>query len=111
MVDKAAKVTMLQRSPTYVVSRPAVDKIANTLRMLLPKTIAYAITRFKNVQMQRLMYNRSRSKPEKVKAFILNKVRKQLWSQLRYRQTLYPQLQPLGSTVVSGTPTLTYSSL
>ena len=46
MADKAEKVTMLQRSPTYVASRPDQDWIANNLRKVLPDRWAYAITRF-----------------------------------------------------------------
>ena len=48
----AAHVTQLQRTPTYMVSRPARDAIANTLRKFLPEKLAYAITRFKNITMQ-----------------------------------------------------------
>jgi len=78
MADNAASITMLQRSPTYVVSRPAQDKLANALRKILPEKIAYALTRFKNVQMTRIMYERTRKQPEKVKKFILDLVREQL---------------------------------
>ncbi|MFT5693101.1 MAG: monooxygenase [Oceanicoccus sp.] len=78
MADKTASITMLQRSPTYVVSRPAQDKIANTLRKILPEKIAYALTRFKNVQMGRIMYERTRKQPAKVKKFIIDLVREQL---------------------------------
>src|SRR5271168_2557043 len=49
MAETAAHVTMLQRSPTYVVSRPSEDSIANRLRPHLPPSVAYGITRWKNV--------------------------------------------------------------
>lgn len=78
MAESGAQVTMVQRSPTYVVSRPDKDVIANTLRKFLPEKIAYAITRFKNIQAQRFFYHRTRAKPEKVKAKLLDLVRKQL---------------------------------
>jgi monooxygenase len=45
MADKAAHVTMIQRSPTYVVARPDNDAIADALRKFLPSKVAYAITR------------------------------------------------------------------
>ncbi len=48
---------MLQRSPTYVVSRPAEDKIANGLKKLLPAKTAYGLTRWKNVSLQMLFDN------------------------------------------------------
>ncbi len=78
MAANGAKVTMLQRSPTYVVSRPAEDKIANALRKLLPEAWAYALTRFKNVKLGNFFYNRTRSHPEKVKTKFLDMVRKAL---------------------------------
>lgn len=78
MAERGAQVTMVQRSPTYVVSRPDTDVIANTLRKFLPEKVAYAITRFKNIQLQRFFYHRTRTRPEKVKAKLLDLVRKQL---------------------------------
>ena len=78
MTDKAAHVTMLQRSPTYVVSRPAEDKIANTLRKFLPGKLAYGLTRWKNVLMQQAVFRRTRTAPEKVKQRILEMVREEL---------------------------------
>ena len=49
MTDQAAHVTMLQRTPTYVISLPSQDPIANGLRKILPDTWAYALTRKKNI--------------------------------------------------------------
>jgi len=67
MADTAAHVTMLQRTPTWMVSRPAKDKIANTLRKFLPEGLAYKITRAKNIWMQDFTFKVARNKPEKVK--------------------------------------------
>ena len=53
MADDVEHITMLQRSPTYVISRPDKDIIANTLRKFLPEMLAYKITRFKNVACSR----------------------------------------------------------
>ncbi|XOV82612.1 MAG: flavin-containing monooxygenase [bacterium] len=78
MAEQAASVTMLQRSPTYVVSRPDQDSIANTLRKILPEKWAYALTRFKNTQMQNFVYKRSRSAPEKMKRQLIGMVKQAL---------------------------------
>nr|WP_295106978.1 NAD(P)/FAD-dependent oxidoreductase [uncultured Caulobacter sp.] len=78
MARTAAHVTMLQRSPTYVVSRPAEDGVANWLRSKLPAMTAYGITRWKNVLFQMLFFNMARKKPEKVKERLLGMVRDQL---------------------------------
>lgn len=78
MAEGGAQVTMVQRSPTYVVSRPAEDAIANFLRRILPERWAYALTRWKNVTLQGYMYRRTRTTPEKVKRLLLDRVRKHL---------------------------------
>ncbi len=78
MADKAAHVTMLQRSPTYMVSRPGQDKIANSLRKVLPSRIAYGLTRWKNVLLGMYFYNKTRTNPEGVNKFVLDKVEKLL---------------------------------
>ncbi|WP_454714722.1 flavin-containing monooxygenase [Caulobacter segnis] len=78
MTKLAADVTMLQRSPTYVVSRPAEDGMANWLRAKLPAMTAYGITRWKNVLLSMLFFNLARKKPEKTKERLLGLVREQL---------------------------------
>lgn len=78
MADDVEHITMLQRSPTYVISRPEKDIVANTLRKFLPDTLAYRITRFKNVLFQRRVYERTRVAPDKVKKFLIDQVRKSL---------------------------------
>jgi len=78
MAAAADHVTMLQRSPTYVVSLPDRDAIANWLRRWLPERVAYAITRWKNINLQRFFYNRTRTAPDKVKKRLLSMVRKAL---------------------------------
>ena len=78
MADSGAKVTMVQRSPTYVASRPDQDKIANFLRKILPAPIAYSITRFKNTRYQEYLYKQSRKAPKVLKKILLDSVRKHL---------------------------------
>ena len=78
LAAEASHVTMLQRSPTYVVSRPAQDAVSNWLRRLLPDRIAYAITRAKNVRLQRRFYNLTRTAPERVKRKLLRLVKAEL---------------------------------
>lgn len=75
MASKAAHVTMLQRTPTWYVIRPARDGIANFLRKLLPEKLAYRITRFKNVRLQNLVFKRARTQPEQVKEFLTKRIK------------------------------------
>ena len=78
MAKTAAHVVMLQRSPTYMVSRPSEDGIANFLRRHLPSKLAYGITRWKNVLLQMFFFNLARKRPAKVKEKLLDDVRKLL---------------------------------
>lgn len=75
MAKDARHVTMLQRSPTYVVARPAEDAIANRMRRHLPIGLAYGITRWKNVLLGMYFYHLCKRKPERAKALILKGVR------------------------------------
>ncbi|MEP6922572.1 MAG: NAD(P)/FAD-dependent oxidoreductase [bacterium] len=81
MAERAAHVTMLQRSPTYVVSRPAQDKVANQLRRHLPAGAAYALTRWKNVLLGMFFYKLARSRPDVFKWMLAKGVRRQLGEQ------------------------------
>jgi len=78
MARTAAHVTMLQRSPTYVVSRPAEDAFANRLRKWLPAKLAYDIVRWRNVLGQLYFFNFTRKRPALVKQQLIGMVRDQL---------------------------------
>jgi cation diffusion facilitator CzcD-associated flavoprotein CzcO len=69
---------MLQRSPTYVVSRPAEDRFANRLRQILPAGLAYGLVRWRNVLLGLFFFNLARKKPERTKQRILGWVRRHL---------------------------------
>lgn len=70
MAATAAHVTMLQRSPTYVLPLPSEDAIANALRKMLGAKLAYAITRRKNVIQQRAVYRLCQRYPRTAKRVI-----------------------------------------
>jgi len=78
MAQRAAHVTMLQRSPSYIVSRPAEDVLANLLRRFLPDHAAYALTRWKNVLAGTFFYNLARKRPKVFKWMVARGVRRQL---------------------------------
>ncbi|MEP1229622.1 MAG: NAD(P)/FAD-dependent oxidoreductase [Litorimonas sp.] len=78
LAKSASHVTMLQRSPSYVVSVPSRDHLANVLRKILPDTLAYKLIRAKNIMRTDVMNAQSRDKPERVRKFLLRGVRKGL---------------------------------
>ena len=78
LAQTAAHVVMLQRSPSYIVTRPAEDRIANRLRALLPARLAYGITRWKNVLMGMAFFQLARRRPARVKRKLIELARRQL---------------------------------
>lgn len=78
MAETARRVTMLQRSPTYMVNRPQTEPWQGILKRFLPERIAYAAIRWKNAMLQRMIYAATRIAPSMVKRHFLNAVRKQL---------------------------------
>jgi cation diffusion facilitator CzcD-associated flavoprotein CzcO len=78
MAADAAHVTMLQRSPTYVISRPAEDRFANRLRGLLGERAAYWLVRWRNVLLQQYVFWRARTRPAGVRDWLLRQVRARL---------------------------------
>jgi monooxygenase len=78
LAKTAAHVTMLQRSPSYVLSLPEQDPIANGLRRVLPARLAYGIVRWKNVLLTMLTFQLSRRRPQLMKALIRKGVERQL---------------------------------
>jgi monooxygenase len=78
LAERAEHVTMLQRSPTYIVSRPAVDPIAQRLRRLLPEKLAYAVVRWKNVLVLHGSYKLIRRWPGFAKRVLRKGIEQQL---------------------------------
>ena len=78
MTDRAAHVTMLQRSPTYVVSLPEKDPVANLLKRFLSPQRAYALARRKNIWLQRTIYELSQKHPALVKRWLRRRLERRL---------------------------------
>ncbi|WP_084496848.1 flavin-containing monooxygenase [Nocardia amamiensis] len=78
MAETAAHVTMLQRSPTYIMPVPSEDTVANQLRRLLGPRRAYTLVRWKNVLVSTLIYQLSQRKPRQMRKFIRGLTVKQL---------------------------------
>lgn len=80
MAGTASHVTMLQRSPTYIVSLPGEDKWALRFRKVLPSKLAYLLTRWKNVLWGIFTFNLARSKPHVFKKQLLDMVKEEMGS-------------------------------
>lgn len=78
LAKKAAHVTMLQRSPTYIASAPAKDRVANWLRRRFPAMTAYRAARWKNILFAMATYNYARRFPERTKRWFRKHTRELL---------------------------------
>ncbi len=78
LAERGAQVTMLQRSPTYLVSLPARDAVAAGLQRVLPGRAAIALTRWKNVLMALAVFQLCRRRPSRVRDALIRRVARQL---------------------------------
>jgi monooxygenase len=94
LAKTAAHVTMIQRSPSWIASLPAVDRIAVGLRRFLPDALAYRLTRWKNVLVQRWIYRQTRLHPARVRAHLLAEVRRHLGPDYDVEKHFTPRYDP-----------------
>ena len=74
----AGHVTMLQRSPTYIASIPSIDFVYDKMRKVLPESVAYKLTRARNIGMQRGIYALAQKQPKLLKKILLKSIELQL---------------------------------
>jgi monooxygenase len=94
LAERAAHVSMLQRSPTYIVARPSEDAIANWLRRHLPARLAGALARWKNIAFGMYFYGLARRRPAKVKEAILQMAREELGPDYDVETHFSPRYNP-----------------
>lgn len=94
MADRAQQVTMIQRSPTYIVSRPGEDRLAKFLNRILPDRMAYTLVRWRNIRFQDFVYRRSRTNPQKMRDQILHLTRKELGEDYPVEKDFTPSYNP-----------------
>jgi cation diffusion facilitator CzcD-associated flavoprotein CzcO len=94
MSHSARHVTMLQRSPTYVVSMPGEDALAIKLRRIFSSKVAYTLTRWKNVIFGLIFFTLSRKRPEKIKQWIIQGIREQLGKDYDVKKHFTPSYNP-----------------
>jgi monooxygenase len=94
LAQKAAHVTMLQRSPTYMAQMPANDAIADWLRKVLPDQASYAVTRWKNVLRAIFYYSLSRRRPGWMKKLLQLGVRRALGREYDVKTHFTPRYEP-----------------
>ncbi len=78
IADDVEKVTMLQRTTTYIAALPNKDKIAKSIKKIFPSKIAHFLVRTKNILADMIFFNLCRKYPETMKKFILKGIKKEM---------------------------------
>ena len=94
IAEKAKHVVMLQRSPSYVVSRPSEDAINRFLRKFLPIKFTYFLIRWKNILWQSYTFFLARKFPERIKKGILDLLEDELGSDFDIKKHFTPSYKP-----------------
>ena len=94
LAKTAAHVTLLQRSPTYVVARPGIDRVAELLKRWLPAGLAYRLVRAKNVLMGLYFFRLARQYPVQAKARLVGLVQAALGPGFDVAQHFTPRYKP-----------------
>jgi cyclohexanone monooxygenase len=99
MAKVAEHVTMLQRSPTYVAALPSQDKVSRTFQRLLPKQMAYRLTRLKNVLTGMVVFWLARRIPKLVSKRMIQDVSRQLGPDYDVKTHFTPRYNPWNQRV------------
>ena len=94
LAQTAAHVTMLQRSPSYVVARPSEDALANRMRRVLPARLAYGLTRWKRVLLGMYFFGLCRRNPARARGLLLGGVRAWLGPAFDVQRHFTPRYNP-----------------
>jgi cation diffusion facilitator CzcD-associated flavoprotein CzcO len=94
LAKRAAHVTMLQRSPTYIISMPEKDPVAEWMRGRLSNTAAYSVTRWKNVLLSMGFYNFCRKAPGVAKRMLVGQMKRRVGDTVDAEQHFTPEYDP-----------------
>lgn len=94
LAEEAGRVTMLQRSPSYIVSRPARDGAADWLRRWLPERLAHGLVRWKSVLVDAFYYQLMRRRPEMMKEYLIEQVQEELGPDFDVATHFTPRYDP-----------------
>ena len=94
IAKKAEHVTMLQRSPSYVISGPGEDSWSKSLNKILPTRFTYFLIRWKNILRTSLGFYLSRKYPNWIKKRIIDLVREELGQDYDVEKHFTPRYNP-----------------
>lgn len=89
LAAQAAHVTMLQRSPSYIVALPGRDGLGRALQQALPRKLAYRLIRWKNILLSTAFFQLSRRRPQAMRRFLVGQARKRSGVEEKHLQPRY----------------------
>jgi len=78
MAEQVKHITMLQRSPSYILSLPSVDLLTKALQKTLPAKLAYALNRKRTIGLAHLIFKACKSKPKVMRRLLIARMRSEL---------------------------------
>ncbi|MEJ5992013.1 NAD(P)/FAD-dependent oxidoreductase [Ramlibacter sp. PS3R-8] len=93
LAAKAAHVTMLQRSPSYIIALPARDAIGRALQAVLPRKAAYRLIRWKNILLSSALFQFSRRRPAAMRNWLVRQAQARFGPTVQQRD-LQPRYDP-----------------
>jgi len=94
MAKDAAHVTMLQRSPSYVVTRPSQETLGVRLDRFLPFDLGYRLVRWRNILQGIVYFQLARRKPQFFKHYLISMVKKALGREFDVKTHFAPRYAP-----------------
>ncbi|MEZ5922356.1 MAG: NAD(P)/FAD-dependent oxidoreductase [Parvularculaceae bacterium] len=94
MADKAANITMLQRSPTWMISLPGTSALAKFLGRFLPRMVAYQLMRLQRILLQLFVFRMARARPKAAGKKLLDEARKMLPEGYDVEKHFHPRYNP-----------------
>lgn len=94
IAEKAKEVIMLQRSPSYVVSKPSKDSVANIFKKILPSKFAHKLSRRKNILLDMFFFKMAQGMPNFTKKMIKKAVKKELGKDFDVEKHFSPKYNP-----------------
>lgn len=94
LAKKASHVVMLQRTPTYVMSLPSVDKISEKFRGLLGDNVGSDLTRWKNISVAALFFGLSKRYPQMVRKFLIDALKEKIGHKIDVERHFSPPYNP-----------------
>ncbi len=94
LVKAGARVTLLQRSPTWIIARPDRDELAALLRRILPAKLAHGASRWRHITEQMFFYQASKRQPQLVKRFLISRLKKHVGKKVDVQKHFVPSYDP-----------------